>query len=71
MTRRLIVMVILAVTVPGLAFAVGRPREPRLVPGDASDVPSYVSRVEPAIVALRVRAPELTVSRLASGLPVG
>ena len=58
MTRRLIVMLLLAATVPGLAFAVGRPRAPRLVPRDVSDVPSYVRRVAPAIVALRVRARE-------------
>jgi S1-C subfamily serine protease len=67
MTRRLIVMLILAATIPGLAFAVGRPREPRLVPRDASDVPSYVSRVEPSIVALRVRAPEDAVSSVRLG----
>ena len=67
MTRRLIVMLILAATVPGFAFAVGRPREPRLMPRDTSDVPSYVQRVEPSIVALRVRAPEDAVSSVRLG----
>ncbi len=67
MTRRLIVMLLLAATVPGLAFAVGRPREPRLVPRDVSDVPSYVQRVAPAIVALRVRAREDAASSVRLG----
>jgi S1-C subfamily serine protease len=67
MTRRLIVMLLLGATGPGLAFAVGRPREPRLVPRDASDVPSYVQRVAPAIVALRVRAREDAASSVRLG----
>jgi S1-C subfamily serine protease len=58
MTQRLFVMLILTVALPGLAFAVGRPREPRLHPRDVAEVPSYVRRVEPALVALRVQARE-------------
>ena len=56
MTRRLLVTLLLTIALPGLASAVGRPREPRLHPRDVAAVPSYVRRVEPAIVALRVRA---------------
>jgi serine protease Do len=56
MTRRLLVTLVLMIALPGLAFAVGRAREPRLDPREVAEVPSYVRRVEPAIVALRVRA---------------
>jgi S1-C subfamily serine protease len=57
MTRRLILTTgLILLALPALALGVGRPREPRLHPQDASEVPSYVRRVEPAIVALRVRA---------------
>jgi S1-C subfamily serine protease len=56
MMRRLLATLILTVALPGLALAVGRPREPRLHPRDVAEVPSYVQRIEPAIVALRVRA---------------
>lgn len=62
MTRRLIVTLILTIALPGLAAAVGRRAEPRLAPRDVSDVPSYVRRIEPAIVALRVRADETAPS---------
>ena len=58
MMRRLLVALILMVALPGLAFAVGRSREPRLEPKNVPEVPSYVRRIEPAIVALRVRARE-------------
>ena len=62
MTRRLLVTLVLSIALPGLAFAVGRPLEPRLAPRDVAEVPSYVRRVEPALLALRVRAPEEAVS---------
>lgn len=62
MTRRLLVTLVLSIALPGLAFAVGRPREPRLAPRDVAEVPSYVRRIEPALLALRVRAPEEAVS---------
>jgi S1-C subfamily serine protease len=58
MMRRLFVMVLLTIVLPGLAFAVGRPRMPRLDPRDVAELPSYVRRVEPALVALRVHARE-------------
>ena len=56
MTRRLFVTLVLTIAWPGLAFAIGRAREPRLHPRDVADVPSYIRRVEPAIIALRVQA---------------
>jgi S1-C subfamily serine protease len=67
MTRRLLVTLILAIALPGLAFAVGRPREPRLAPRDVAEVPSYVRRIEPALLGLRVRAPEEAVSSARMG----
>lgn len=75
MIRRWLVTLILTTALPGLAFAVGKRPEPRLSPQDVSDVPSYVRRVEPAIIALRVRAPEeapssarLGAQRFATGI---
>jgi S1-C subfamily serine protease len=62
MTRRLLVTLVLSLALPGLALAVGRPREPRLAPRDVAELPTYVRRVEPALLALRVRAPEDAVS---------
>jgi S1-C subfamily serine protease len=56
MRRRLLATLLLTLALPLPALAVGRPPEPRLHPRDAAEVPSYVRRVEPAIVALRVRA---------------
>ena len=58
MKRRLLVALVLTIALPGLAFAVGRPREPRLDPRSVAEVPSYVRRIEPALVGLRVRARE-------------
>ena len=58
MMRRLFLALILTISLPGLALAVGQSREPRLDPKDVAEVPSYVQRIEPAIVALRVRARE-------------
>jgi len=62
MRRRLLVTLVLSIALPGLAVAVGRPPEPRLAPRDVSELPTYVRRVEPALLALRVRAPEEAVS---------
>lgn len=58
MTRRCFLALILTISLPALAFAVGRSREPRLDPKNVAEVPSYVQRIEPSIVALRVRARE-------------
>jgi S1-C subfamily serine protease len=58
MKRRLLVTLVLTIALPGFAFAVGRPREWRLDPRAVAEAPSYVRRVEPALVGLRVRARE-------------
>jgi S1-C subfamily serine protease len=55
MMRR-ILLTLLLLALPGLAFAVGRPQAPRLDPRQVAEVPSYVQRVEPAILGLRVHA---------------
>jgi S1-C subfamily serine protease len=43
-------------TPPPPAAAVTRPEPPRLAPGTVSPLPSYVRRVEPAVVGVRVKA---------------
>ena len=58
MTRRCLSLAAAAVLVPGLALAVPRPPAPRLHPSAVSPLPTYVRRVEPAVVALSVTAPE-------------
>jgi len=58
MSRRWLSVVAAAVLVPGLAFALPRPPAPRLHPSAVSPLPSYVRKVEPAVVALSVTAPE-------------
>jgi S1-C subfamily serine protease len=65
----------LVLLMPALAGAVPRPREPRLHPRDVPAVPSFVHRVQPAIVGVKARAPEdapssirLGVHRFASGV---
>lgn len=58
MTGRWLSVVLAAVLVPGLALAVPRPPSPRLHPDATSPLPSYVRKVEPAVVALAVTAPE-------------
>lgn len=75
MRRAILGALLIAALVPVIAMAVPRPREPRLRPDQASALPSYVRRVEPAIVGLRVRAAEdapssarLGVQRFASGV---
>ena len=58
MTRRWLSVVVAAVLVPGVALAVPRPPAPRLHPSDVSALPTYVRKIEPAVVALSVTAPE-------------
>ncbi len=58
MTRRWLSVVVAGVLVPGLALAVPRPPAPRLHPSSVSPLPTYVRKVEPAVVALSVTAPE-------------
>jgi S1-C subfamily serine protease len=55
--RRLTVALLSALLLPALALARPIPRDVRPHPGDLPAVPSYVERVEPAIVGLHVRAP--------------
>jgi S1-C subfamily serine protease len=56
MSRCVARAVLLVLLLPALALAVPRPPEPRVNPRDASPLPSYVRRVEPAIVGLDVHA---------------
>ncbi len=75
MNCRLVPALILVALLPAAALAVPRPRDPRLHPRDVSPVPTYVAKVEPAIVALKVRAradatssARLGVHRFATGV---
>jgi S1-C subfamily serine protease len=59
MTGRIGAALVVALLLPlSLALARPVPREARPVPGQMSMLPSYVQRVEPAIVGLHVRAAE-------------
>lgn len=55
--RCLSVVAAAAVLIPGLALAVPRPPAPRLHPSAVSPLPTYVRKVEAAVVALSVTAP--------------
>ncbi|MEK7714141.1 MAG: hypothetical protein AAB387_01675, partial [candidate division NC10 bacterium] len=48
----------LLLLVPALSLAAPSSRERRVHPRELSGLPSYVKRVEPSIVGLRVRVPE-------------
>jgi len=57
MTRRLIpTLAIVVALLPAAALAVSRPPVPRLHPREAAAVPSYVGKVEHAMLGLKVRA---------------
>ena len=57
MTRGLVLALVLVLAVaPAVALGNPHPPLPRLHPRDTATVPSYVQKVEPAIVGLRVRA---------------
>lgn len=58
MTRRVLLMLTLLSLVAGAALGAPRLREPRLHPHGIPAEPSFVKRVEPAIVGVRVRANE-------------
>ncbi|MGH7419241.1 MAG: S1C family serine protease [Candidatus Rokuibacteriota bacterium] len=58
MARRATLALMGFLLLPGLALAVPRPPAPRLDPRTIPAEPSYVRRVEPAIVGLNVRADE-------------
>jgi S1-C subfamily serine protease len=75
MIGRLLAGLACVLAVPALAVAVARPPEPRLRPADTPENPSYVQRVQPAIVGLHVKADphaasssRLGVHRFASGV---
>jgi S1-C subfamily serine protease len=75
MRRWAVTWVLLAVMLPALAGAVPVVRAPRVHPRDISELPSFVRRVEPAIVGLGVRvaaespsAQTLGTRRFASGV---
>src|SRR5215470_11489782 len=56
MTRRLIWSLLLTGLLPAVVVATPRTHEYRLNPKDVAATPSYVQRVEPMLVAVRVRA---------------
>ena len=58
MSRRFAACVLSAVLVPALAFAVPTVRERAPHPAHLSSLPSFVQRVEPAIIGVRVKAAE-------------
>jgi S1-C subfamily serine protease len=75
MTRRLALGLILGLLAPLTVDAAARPPEPRLHPGAVAVEPSYVRRVQPAIVGVYARADENAASsarlgtrRFASGV---
>src|SRR3989338_415994 len=51
-------LALLLLLVPALALAAPSSQERRVRPRELSGLPSYVKRVEPSIVGLRVRTPE-------------
>src|SRR3990172_157227 len=58
MRRGAIAALALLLLVPALSLAAPSSQERRVHPRELSGLPSYVRRVEPSIVGLRVRAPE-------------
>lgn len=75
MARRLRQGLVMLLVVLGSVAAAPMPREPRLHPGAIPAEPSFIKRVEPAIVGIRVRADESAPSstrlgsrRFASGV---
>jgi S1-C subfamily serine protease len=75
MTRRLVPALIALALLPAAALAVTRPPQERLHPREAAAVPTYVRKIEPALVGLKVRArrdasssARLGVHRFATGI---
>jgi S1-C subfamily serine protease len=62
MTRRLRAAVIAVLLVPLPVLAVPRPPEPQLAPGSVSPLPSFVRKVEPSVIGLRVKASPAALS---------
>jgi S1-C subfamily serine protease len=78
MTRRLVpALAVVIALLPAVALAVSRPVPPRLHPRDTAAVPSYVQKVEKAMIGLKVRAranatssARLGVNRFASAVVI-
>jgi S1-C subfamily serine protease len=75
MRHRVVQAVVALVLLPAAALAVPRPPEPRIHPNDIPSLPSYVRKIEPALVGLKVRAradanssARLGVHRFATGV---
>ncbi len=75
MKHRLVQALVVMVLLPAAALAVPRPPEPRVHPRDIDGTPTYVQKVEPAIIGLKVRAradanssARLGVHRFATGV---
>ena len=75
MRHRVVQAVVALVLIPAAALAVPRPPEPRVHPNDIPALPSYVRKIEPALVGLKVRAradanssARLGVNRFATGV---
>ena len=75
MRHRLVQALVAVVLLPAAALAVPRPPEPRVHPREIAATPSYVRKVEPAIIGLKVRArananssARLGVHRFATGV---
>jgi S1-C subfamily serine protease len=56
MIRRLRAALVVLLIAPLPVLAVPRPPEPRLAPASVSPLPSYVRKIEPSVVGLRVKA---------------
>ena len=56
MSQRIAATLLVGLLAPALALALPRARETRLHPAKVAPLPSFVERVEPAIVGLRVKA---------------
>ncbi len=75
MRRHAVLALVVAALVPAFATALPKPPDVRIDPSHVAAEPSYVQRVEPAIVGLKVHAPvsapssaRLGPSRFASGV---
>jgi S1-C subfamily serine protease len=64
---RIVLVVVLVVLAPMLLAAAPREAEPRLDPRQLSPLPSYLQRVEPAVVGLHVEVPRDRPSALTLG----
>jgi S1-C subfamily serine protease len=75
MRHRFVLALVALLLLPSAALAVPRPPEPRVHPNDIPALPSYVRKIEPALVGLKVRAradanssARLGVHRFATGV---